>query len=276
MRIDGQLILVTGASSGIGAATARLLAQQGGRVLLLARRQAVLEEVAADIAAHGGAALAYPVDLADPQAIVRTATAIENEVGTPDVLINNAGAGRWLTIQETSAREAEQMMALPYLAAFNLTREFLPRMLSRGSGHIVNVTSVASRLVWPGAAAYTAARMALYGFNAALRTELRGSGINVTLALLGSVSSEYWAHNPGSADRLPQIAKRTPMLTTEQAAQAIVRGIEGNAREIVRPRLFRFIFLLNTLFPGNTERVLRSGWRPVDSTRRPYLVSPEN
>jgi NADP-dependent 3-hydroxy acid dehydrogenase YdfG len=76
--------------------------------------------------------------------------------GAPDVLINSAGAGRWLSVLETSRADALQMMVVPYLGAFNLTHEFLPAMLARGSGRIVNVTSVAARLAWPGAAAYIA------------------------------------------------------------------------------------------------------------------------
>jgi short-subunit dehydrogenase len=139
------------------------------------------------------------------------------------------------------------------------------------------VSSVASRIVWPGAAAYAATRWALSGFSAALRTEMRGSGIRVTLGLFGNVNSEYWTHNPGSADRLPRINRLLPALTPERTAQAIVRGVETDAREIVRPRIFRFIFLLNALFPENTEWVLRLGWRrPVESTIHPSLVSPEN
>lgn len=276
MRINGSATLITGASSGIGAATARLIARRGGRVLLVARNGAALKQVAADIAARGGEALVFPADLADPDAPIRLAQAIAREVGTPDILVNNAGVGRWLTVEETSAAEAARMMAVPYFAAFNLTRELLPGMLERGSGHIVNVSSVASRIVWPGAAAYTAARWAFAGFNAALRTELRGSGIRVTLGIFGTVSSDYWTHNPGSADRLPRVNRLLPVLTPEQTAQAIVRGIEANARQIVRPRIFRFIFLLNALFPENTEWMLRLGWRPVQPTIHPHLVSPEN
>jgi short-subunit dehydrogenase len=261
MKISGKLVLITGASSGIGEATAKAIARKNGRVLLLARDKTRLERVASEITGLGGHVDIIPIDLSDAEALSRTAAAIVTEKGIPDILINNAGAGRWLTVPETNAAEVEQMMAAPYFAAFNLTRAFLPFMLKRGSGHIVNVTSVASRLVWPGAAAYTAARWAVNGFNNALRTELRGSGVSVTLAVFGGVNSPYWTHNPGSKERLPKINSLIPILTAEQTANFIVRGIERNAREVIRPGMFRAVFLLNALFPRTTEMFMHAGWR---------------
>lgn len=261
MKIEGKTVLITGASSGIGEATAKAVARKRARVLLLSRDKTELERVAAESSAEGGEAAPFPVDLSDAEAISGIAKKIIAERGVPDIIINNAGAGRWLTVEETTSAEVEQMMAVPYFAAFNLTREFLPHMLKRGSGHIANISSVASRIVWPGAAAYAAARCAISGFSKALHTELYGSGIGVTLAMFGNVSSTFWVHNPGSEERLPRIDRLLPTLTPEQVAQALVCGIERNAREIVRPRIFRLIFLLNALFPRTTELILRLGWQ---------------
>jgi short-subunit dehydrogenase len=236
------------------------IARKGGQLLLLARNRTELERVAAKISALGGKAVFSPVDLSDAESVSRIAKTIIADVGAPDIIVNNAGAGRWLSVEETSAAEVEQMTAVPYFAAFNLTREFLPHMLRRRTGHIVNISSVASRIVWPGATAYAAARWAITGFSKALHAELYGSGIGVTLAMFGSVSSTFWIHNPGSEERLPKINRLIPTLTPEQVAQAVVHGIERNAREIVRPRIFRLIFLLNALFPRTTELILRMGW----------------
>jgi short-subunit dehydrogenase len=183
------------------------------------------------------------------------------EIGVPDILVNNAGAGRWLTIEKTEAAELEQMMALPYFAAFNLTRELLPHMRKRGSGHIVNVTSVSARLIWPGAAGYAAARAAMVTFSKALETETRGSGINVTLAMFGKVANQFWEHNPGSEDHLPKVNAYLPTLSSQKVADAIVSAVEKNAGTIVLPRIFRFLFLLNSLTPGTTSRVMHLGWK---------------
>lgn len=257
MKIEhGMLAVITGASSGIGEATARALAGKGCRVILLARDRGRLEAIAADLRSKGEQADVYPIDLADARAITSVATAILSSAGAPDILINNAGAGRWLPLQETSAEEAAQMLAVPYLAAFNLTREFLGPMLGRGQGAIVNVTSVASYLAWPGATAYTAARRAIEGFNAALRADVHESGLRVMLAVFGTVESPYWEHNPGSRERLPKPAAGMRALSPEEAATAILIGIRRGARVVVRPAIFRLLFLANALFPGQIESIL--------------------
>ena len=263
MRIDlrNRLVVITGASSGIGAATARECARRGARVALVARNQERLSDVARQIASTPGHATVYPTDLADAGATVRLAADIIARDGLPDVLVNNAGAGRWLTVEETSPEAVASMMAVPYFAAFNLTRAFLPGMRRRGRGSILNVTSVASRLVWPGATAYMAARSAMLSFSESLRAELAGSGVAVTTAILGTVDTPYWAHNPGSEQRLPRAGAGMRRLTAGQAAAAIANGIERGASQIVLPRVFRVLFLMNALAPQTTTRIMSRGWR---------------
>jgi short-subunit dehydrogenase len=253
-----KLVLVTGASSGIGAATAKLYAARGARVLVLARNEAKLDEVAAAITRDGGAASAYAVDLADPSAIAETSARITREAGTPDILINNAGAGRWLPLLETSAEEALAMIEVPYLAAFNLTRAFLPEMIARRTGVIACITSPGSYVAWPNASAYIAARHALLGFAESLRADLRRTGLTVTLVVLGEVETPYWQHNPGSREHMPKSNPiLAPVLTPEQAAQAIVQGVERGQRRVVKPATLRALLLLNALAPGLVARQLR-------------------
>jgi short-subunit dehydrogenase len=153
----------------------------------LSRTQTALEAVAAEITAHGDTTRVYPVDLTDLTTATQVARLIQTEVGTPDILINNAGAGRWLFVEETSPAEAVQMMAMPYFAAFAMTHAFLPAMRQRRRGQIINVTSIASYTVWSGATGYIAARWALRGFMKALRADLYGSGIEVTFVTAGKV-----------------------------------------------------------------------------------------
>jgi short-subunit dehydrogenase len=253
-----ELVLVTGASSGIGEATAKLYAASGARVLLLARNGERLAAVADSIRREGGAAKAYPVDLADADAIAETAARIKREEGTPDILINNAGAGRWLSLLETSAEEALAMIEVPYLAAFNLTRAFLPEMLQRRTGVIACVTSPASYVVWPNATAYIAARHAILGFTESLRVNLRRTGIDVTLVVLGPVESPYWEHNPGSRERMPKSNPiLAPILTAEEAAEAIFQGVAKRKRRVVKPAALRALFLLNAFAPDLVTRQLR-------------------
>ena len=189
MNINGRIMVVTGASSGIGAATARAAAREGARPVLLARTQAKLESVAEEIRRNGGTAHPYAVDLTVADAVNEVAERITAEVGTPNIIFNNAGVGKWLTIEETDPDEAVKMMACPYFAAFFVTRNFLPEMLKRNSGCIVNMTSVASRMAWPGATAYTAARWAMRGFTEGLRADLTGTGLRTMLVTFAKVAT---------------------------------------------------------------------------------------
>jgi short-subunit dehydrogenase len=150
------------------------------------------------------------------------------------------------------------MIEVPYLAAFNLTRAFLPKMIARRGGAIACVTSPASYVVWPSAGAYAAARHALAGFTESLRADLKGTGISVTLVVLGVVETPYWEHNPGSRERVPA---RNPLimrpLTSDEAAEAIFAGVESRKRIVVKPAIFRALFLLNAIAPRLVASQLR-------------------
>ena len=237
MEIQGKTVVVTGASTGIGSAIAKAMAQAGAAVvLLIARKENDLKKVAAEIGASGGSARIYPVDLSNPDQVAVIAQRIQGEAGVPDIIINNAGwSGEWKFLEDTSPKEIQEMMAVPYFAAAWVTRAFLPAMRARNSGHIVNVSSVASRFVWPGATAYIAARWAMRGLTEALRADLYGSRIGVTLYESAAVETPYWARNPGSRERIPKIAKMIPVLRPEEVGKAIVAGVRGNKRLIVIP-----------------------------------------
>jgi short-subunit dehydrogenase len=262
VRIEGRIVLVTGASRGIGAATAVACARKGGRVLLLARSQSHLEQVAHEIAERGGAAAVYPLDLADPDAVERVAHTIKEEVGIPDIIINNAGAGSWRFTEETLPADMVGMMAVPYFAAFYITRAFLPEMLRRRRGHIVCVTSAAAYRPIPGATAYNAACWAVRGFAESLRADLHGTGLQVTLLASGTATTPGFAHYPGVEERLPTITKLIPLLTPEQVARALVRGIERQQRTVIIPRMLRVVVRLNAWWPWLVERlIVATGWK---------------
>jgi len=265
MEIQGKTVLVTGASSGVGAAIAKGMAQAGAtEVLLLARNADALNKVAAEIAASGGKARVYAVDLSDPDQTSTVAQRISDESGVPDILINNAGSGQWKFLQDTTPKEIQEMMAVPYFAAAWLTRAFLPAMRRRDSGHIVNISSVASRFVWPGATAYIAARWAMRGLTEALRADLYGSRIGVTLYESGVIESPYWLHNPGSRERVPKIGKMIPVLKPEQVGKAVVAGVRSNKRLIVIPFMMKVIYLQHALFPWVVQWLMTAtGYRPA-------------
>ncbi len=261
-----KLVLVTGASSGIGEAAAKRYGAGGAHVLLLARSAERLAAVTDAIRRTGGTATPYLADLSNAAAIDETAARIMHDCGPPDILINNAGAGRWLPLIKTTAEEALSMIEVPYLAAFNLTRALLPAMLARQSGTIAFITSPASYIAWPGASAYIAARRAVAGLAETLQSELRGTGLAVTLIVLGTVETPYWQHNPGTREARPKMNPYLfPVMTADDAASAIVEAITWRRTFVVKPAIYRALFVLNALFPRLVASEIRRAARDRSS-----------
>ncbi|MEW8276316.1 MAG: SDR family NAD(P)-dependent oxidoreductase [Candidatus Thiodiazotropha taylori] len=251
MDIENKVVVVTGASSGIGAAIAKAMVRSGAnKIALLARSEERLQKVAAECEADGARVFVYPVDLSDSTAALRAIQSVLEEAGVPDILINNAGSGRWRFLQEIPQDEIVEMMALPYFAAAWMAQGFLPGMLTRGSGHILNISSVASRMAWPGATAYIAASRAMRGLSDALRADLHRTKINVTHYESGPIQTPYWINNPDSRERVPGIARLLiPALSEDQVAHAVVTGIRRNKRFIVIPGMLKVVYLLYSAFP---------------------------
>jgi len=255
--LAGKLGVITGASRGIGAATAVQLGKQGAQVVLIARTLSDLEKVADQIRENGGTAHCYPADLSDSDQATQVAAKIQSDLGTPDILINNAGLGRWLFVHETPPAEAELMVKLPYLAAFWITHAFLPGMLERGTGRIINVNSPVCIMPWGGATAYASARWALRGFTESLQVDLSRTQIRVAHAVFGEVSSTYFEANPGSHERLLSLAKMIRVLTPEEVANHLVR-LAGNRRErLIKPFMVWLLVKSFLGFPRIGRAVLR-------------------
>jgi short-subunit dehydrogenase len=253
MQWPGKRLLITGASSGIGAATAEAAANRGAELLLVARSAGKLETVAHRIRQRGGNVTTHAFDVSNPEQVANLAA----EVPTPDVLINNAGAGQWKPMLETEPAEVAGMMSAPYMAAFYATRAFLPAMLARRSGVCVFINSAASRLAWPGAAAYIAARWAVRGLFEAVRMETAGTGVRAVMASFAKVSSEYWENNRGSEARVPYVQTLVPVLSPNQVADAILDGLAAEREEIIAPWHLRMFFLADRLFPSVVRRQMR-------------------
>jgi short-subunit dehydrogenase len=261
MRLAGSRVLVSGASSGIGAAIAREMAARGASVILVARRREALEELKREIAAAGGQARVEPADLSAVEDVEALAARVLADGGPPDVLVNNAGAGRWLAVDETPAGEAAQMMALPYLAAFELTRTLAPAMIAAGRGRVVCMTSLAGWTHIPGATGYAVARWAMRAFAGQLREDLRGTGVGVTLMAPSEVDSPYFDNNPGSRERIPRAVILLGGVTTPEAvARATADAVEHNRDEVIVPR-FAAVAVKLTPKPVLDWLVRRSGWK---------------
>ncbi len=261
MKLAGRTALVTGASSGIGAAVARELVRRGAQPILVARGADKLEELASELRDAGGTVKVEPCDLSDDVEIGRLAERLLVGDGTPDVLINNAGAGIWRATWETDAGYGEKAMRLPYLAAYELTRLLIPAMMERGSGWVLNMTSAAGYLTIPGATAYGVARWAMRAFSYQLEAELRGSGVGVTLLAPFEVDSPYFDNNPGSRERIPKIAALVGDMTPADVAREATDSIERERRERIVPWRGRWIYRL-TPPPLMRRLVALTGWKP--------------
>jgi uncharacterized protein len=259
VKLEDKLLLITGAPSGIGAATARGAAKLNLRLVLLARSEFKLRQLAKEISCRSRT-LAFwrAADLGDPEQVAPVAAEISSEVGIPDIVLNSVGAGRWLSLIETEPIEAAGMIAVPYLAAFYLTRAFLLAMLNSGSGRCVFANSVASRLVWPGAAGYTARAL---GAARPLRSrpsrETAGSGVGASMVTFAKIRSDYWANSPGSEERVPKAQAAIPVLSVAQAAQSILKDLETDKEEIIEPLALRFVLKWNHWFPVAGRKLMR-------------------
>ena len=229
---DGRRVLVTGASSGIGAALARDLASHGATVGMCARRTDLLEQVLADCRRSVPDCHAWTIDLGDIDALEDFVSRVEDTLGGIDVLVNNAAlalAGPAIT---TPWADIERLVRVDYLSPVRLTLAALPAMLARGSGQILTLSSMAARMSTPGEAAYAAPKAALSAWFEALAGELWQSGISVHLVYPALIDVESDADGDDALAETPNVAARIP---APVCARAIRRQLERGDLELYVP-----------------------------------------
>jgi uncharacterized oxidoreductase len=235
--LEGAVVLITGSSSGIGAAAARSLAKRKARVILTARRKDRLDALAEEIRAlrNGAEALVIPGDLNAPGEVNRIARQSLAWKGGVDVLVNNAGIGK-TRLLETLDPETEivPQINLDLTAPILLTRALLPAMLARRSGCIINIASVAALVALPAFGVYSAAKYGLRAFNDALRRELRGRGIDVCLVCPGVVRTEFGDHSTRISGWEDSITRRIA-LPAEALGECIADVARRPRRMVVIP-----------------------------------------
>lgn len=203
-QLQGTVAIVTGASSGIGAATARRLAEHGASVAVVARRKDRLETAVAEIEAAGGTALALEADITDRAAAERAVTATVERFGRLDILINNAGLMLLGQISDSDVEDWERMIAVNQKGLLYMTKAALPHLLSaaqdevRGVADIVNISSIAGRQAWANFGVYNMTKFGVNGFTEALRQEVTKKNVRVGVLEPGAVATELVSHNKQS------------------------------------------------------------------------------
>jgi short-subunit dehydrogenase len=244
-----KVAVVTGASSGIGRATAELLARDGWRVVVVARRAERLEATAREL----GDAVAVPVDLTDADAPRLVSEAIG--AGRLDLLVNNAGAEWRTTFAEGGYDNVRRTMEVNFDAPVRLVEALLPKLRAAAPSSLVNVSSVAGRVGRPTNGAYAASKFALAGWSESLAVEEEANGVHVGVVLPGFISTEGFPHA-----RLRGSARTRWLVSTpERVAEAIVAAGPGGKREVYVPRFYGLVPKLRHLVPGLTRRTLGGG-----------------
>jgi short-subunit dehydrogenase len=230
VRIDGSKILVTGASSGIGAELAPQLAAKGATVGVVARRRDRLETAVDACRKHTPASRLWAVDLGDLDAAERVALEAWDVFGGLDCLVNNAAIPKRTPVARLTPDDVEHVMRVNFQSPVRMTLALLPRMLERGGGLVVNVSSLGGRLGIVHEAAYCASKFALCGWSEVMRIDLEGTGVGVKLVLPGPIETEIW----DQPDNDPALYEG-PFVPAAECAASIVEAIEDGGFEYYAP-----------------------------------------
>ncbi|NOU80733.1 SDR family NAD(P)-dependent oxidoreductase [Paenibacillus sp. LMG 31459] len=250
MALQGKVVVITGASSGIGALTAQMLSQRGAVPILLARSEDKLKETAAGIPGVFGL---FVCDVTDEAAVERTFAEILEQYGRIDILLNNAGYGKFAAFTEMEPGEFDAMMDVNYMGIVRCTKAVVPHMLERGSGQIVNVASMAGKIGTARAVAYTATKHAVLGFTNALRQELRKSGIIVSAVNPGPIATEFFKTADPSGNYEKSVSRI--MMTPQHVSAKIVKLMDKGKEEVDLPGLAAFGIRLYGLFPRLADKL---------------------
>jgi short-subunit dehydrogenase len=247
MRIDGKVVLITGASEGIGAACAAEFARAGAKLSLTARSEDALRR------AGGADALITPGDLTQEDTRRSVVERTLERYGAIDILINNAGVGDYIPSWRSSMEDARRLMELNFFALLGMIQLVAPHMRERRSGSIVNVGSIAGRMTLPWMTLYSASKCAVGSLTEGLRGELRRDGVHAMLVCPGYVKTRFQQNVIGGAPPADIQRSRRFAITPEQCAHDIRRGVERGARTVVTPSSGWILLALYRLFTGPAE-----------------------
>lgn len=259
--LTNRVAVITGASSGIGRATALALAREGARVVLGARRADRLQETVETIRRAGGEARGLATDVTQPEQVRSLLGEARATFGRLDILVNNAGLGYFGRLESMPIEQARHLFEVNVMGTLYGIQAAVPIMRSQGAGHIINVSSISGKRATPMSGMYAATKFAQVALSESLRLELAGTDIYVSVICPVSTRTEFFEV---AASRSPlRVDPAGPVYSAEQVAERIVRCARHPRREVIIYRPARLMVVLNALSPSLVDRLLRVYWKRI-------------
>lgn len=245
--LGGHVVIITGASSGIGRETALHFAREKARVVLVARRQERLQDLEREIHGLGAEVLSIPTDVAQRDQVEAMVQQTLQRLGRVDVLVNNAGTGLIALVEETTPEDMEAILKVNFLGAFYGIHAVLPVMQKQASGHIINVSSIIGKRGVPLYGAYCASKFALLGLSESLRMELKNTRIEISVICPVGTATEF--HDAAKDPRGRKLGPKPPVQTPAHVARAIIRCAKSPRPEMIVYPPARLLVVLSALSP---------------------------
>lgn len=253
-KLTGKVIVITGASSGVGKALAYQCAEHGAIPVLIARRKELLEYISNDIyEKYSMESCLFALDISDSEEVIQTFNTIYEKFGTVDVLINNAGFGIFDSVVAADMTDVKRMFDVNVIGLVSCTKSVLNRMLNQNKGHIINVASQAGKVATPKSSAYSATKHAVLGFTNSLRMEVAKTNINVTAVNPGPIQTTFFDIADKEGTYLESVKRY--IVTPEKVARDIIRIISKPKRELNIPRWMNIGSIIYQLFPTLLEKI---------------------
>ena len=266
-QITNPVVIITGASSGIGEKAAITLANNGYRVVIAARRQNRLEEIAEQIRKMGGEVLPIQIDLSQVDQIRDLVERTRSVFGQIDILVNNAGSARHLWLDEQSLEDdIQNQLQVNLIGMIQLTRLVIPDMVEAGSGQIIHISSIASWVGVPTYSIYNASKFGSRGFLASLRRELRGTGVIISEIFPGAVDTEF-GQDPDVSWKTTTVTPKFALLSAQAVADKILDMIQMKRTRSVIPGFMWFAIWADAHIPGFISWVLSKYFYSSDGVR---------
>lgn len=259
MPLKDKIVVITGASSGIGKAAAIEFAKKGAKLAIVARRKEKLEDLQKSLAQFNTEVLVCPCDVSDKESVKKMSDEVLEKFGKIDILVNNAGFAIYGTVTNLTIEEIESQMQTNYFGMVYCTKNFLPVLQKQNSGHIVNVASVAASFGLPGIAPYCASKFAMLGFSEGLKHELKGTKIGVTVVSPIMVRTNFFDHP--SFGMMPKYSPTS--LDPKTVANAIIRASESSRLEIIVPGMVRIGVWLKHTIPFVINPIMGATFRKL-------------